>query len=242
MFNTNKPTIIVGPPPAPEEDKPSCFVMAIRFLAWSMLILVMIGGAITVISGGTAWLFFEQEGLIGIGGFGSDGNAQQGTEGQQTGEGKPGTEGGAAPTMTPAPPGDENQTSAPTPAVIFPTAAPSATPWIYPAPSQPTPTLPAPSPGESVCPYIEGEIVWLAVRVEGVTPGCFSIASWQRIGLVSYLNEAVEVSLGDTRLSLAPGHSGEFSEPVSSLLAPGANQLQVGVYGAVEVWLAAGSR
>jgi hypothetical protein len=241
MFNRNNPTIIIGTPQPPEEEEESCFKVAFRFAAWSLLALVIIGGAITFMSGGTDWLVFDHEGLIGVGGLGS-GNSRQGTEGQPGGEGERNTEGGAAPTFTPAPPGDENQSSAPTPAVIFPTAVPSATPWVYPAPSQPTPTLPAPSPGESACPSIEGEIVWLAVRVDGVTPGCLSIASWQRIGLVSYLNEAVEVSLGDTRLSLAPGQSGEFSEPVSSLLSPGANQLQVGLYGAVEVWLVAGSR
>lgn len=240
MCIRNSVNVTVGAPaPGPEEESPSCFVSAIRFLLWSLIFLVISAALIYAFTGNTFFVFLQNELKLGAGIFPGGEDIQQGTEGQPSGEGDRSTEDGAAPTFTPAPPLDEDSPLAPTPAVIFPTAAPSATPWIYPAPSQSPPTEPAPTSGEGACPYIDGDIVWLEVRVEGVKPGCISIASWQRIGLVSYLNDAVQVSLGDNSMLLAPGQRGEFSEPLSILLAPGANQLQVGLYGAVEVWLVA---
>lgn len=239
MFQrTNVQVNLVQTPP-PEEEEPTCFQVVIRFLVRSLLFLTLAAALIYVLTGNTFLIFLQNKFEFGAGLVSGGGNAQQGTEGQQSGEEKSGTEGGATPTSTPAPPGDENTPTAPTPAVIFPTAAPSATPWVYPAPSQPAPTQPAPSPGESACPYVDGDTVWLEVRVDGVRPGCFSIASWQRIGLVSYVNDELAVVLGDNELLLPPGQSGLFSEPVSSLLSPGVNTMQVELYGTVEIWLVA---
>ncbi len=231
MFINNRPSINVQTPAPPEEEKESCFVGAVRLIAWSLLFIVIIGGAVTIFSGGSVREIIDNITQGGVGG-----NPGQGTDGQQqTGDGR-NTEGGAAPTVVPGLPGDENPSTGPTAAVIWNPYPQPGTPWPYPVPTQTDPTQP-PLPVESVCPFITGEIVWIEVRSNGLTPACFSLSPGQRIGIFSLIDVSVRVTLEDSSLQLAPGARSEFSEPVGILLAPGVHKLRADPYGSVDVWL-----
>lgn len=208
-------------PDEDEEEELTFGRVLLRIIVWGLILVIFAGALMT--------------GFLGEG-FLAD--LMSGTEQTSSGDGgsggKPNTEGGTAPTSAPAPSGDTGPSTQPTAAVILqPTPLPTFTPWVYPAPMQPAP------PVETTCPHIEGEIVKVEIHGSGLRPDCFTIYPWQRIRLVSLLNVPVLVTLEDSSLQLAAGASSEFSEPIGTLLTPGAHTLRADPYGTVEVWLVA---
>jgi hypothetical protein len=208
-----------------KDDSNSFGKVLLRLIIWGLIILIFIAALMTGFAGESIWAsILEQTPPTQDMGGGMAGQPQ--------------TESGMSePTSTVAPASDENPSQQPIPAVILqPTA------WVYPAPPQPAPTQPAlPSPTTSVmegaCPYFDGAVILVELNSSGFSPTCFSIAAWQRLSITNRLDATVQLSIRDHSMQLGAGQSGEFSEPLGSLLIPGANDLIADQYGVAQIWL-----
>lgn len=219
---SQKVTVTVEPGEGDAEDKVTTGRLLARGCVWLLLLAV-----------GVMFLMFAMTGEMPLALFtGGETSIPSGTGGLQS------TEGDTTLIPTTVPGTDGNPVAQPTAVVVF-TAIPqpTATPWVYPAPTEPAAPTQPPSPVESACPHIDGEVIWVEIHGSGLAPNCFTIYSWQRIGLASLLSDSVLITLEDSSLQLAPGARSEFSEPVGNLLTPGVHKLRADPYGSVDVWL-----
>lgn len=214
----NKITIQIGD--EEEKDEMTFGRVLLRLIVW-LLIIGVVFSLLMVATGSCPWcppLLTEPV-------TGSTPEIGQGGE-------KGGTEGGSQPGPTAPAGADDNPAGAPTAAVIWPTQV-NPTPVVYPAPAQPAPQQPA----AGICAQTAGELAPVEIRADAPAPRCLILAPGQRLLVTNRVDQSLTVCLESACLSIGPGQSASFSDPVEANLGSGVHQLEAAPFSGPEIWI-----